>query len=230
VSPIQASYDQLADEYYDAELHPTCANFREGSKALIGEWLTASHRPTICEIGAGKSIVVEVAAEEERLDPISLVLVDESVRMLRHSNTGGSFVVADACALPTSATFEVIVASLGDPYNVPAFWGEVARACEPGADVFFTTPSYEWATTFRDPDAAEQADFVTTSGEHVWIPSYIASASDQAAMGRAVGLRLQMKKDFYATELSGPLSPKLSASAQHNDPIVTGYWFEKSFS
>ena len=227
MSAVKASYDQLADEYYDPDLHPTCANFRSASKTIIASWLTAIESLTLCETGAGRSMVTELGGEG-LARPSSTVLIDESIRMLRHSSSGGLQIAADAGAIPLGGrTVDAVVASLGDAYNRPNFWREVARICAPGAVVIYTTPSYEWATAFRDPEHAEHAEFVTRSGEHLWVPSFIPAASDQVAIAASVGLRLDVKRDVYANDLVGRLSPKLIASAQRNDPIVTGFRFER---
>jgi len=87
-----------------------------------------------------------------------LTLLDQSSQMLAHSQEwerkGARLLVGNAwrTELP-AASFELVVAALGDPYNCVIFWHEVARLLEWGGVCLFTTPAPEWATRFRRPDS-----------------------------------------------------------------------------
>ena len=72
---------------------------------------------------------------------------------------GARPVIADALRLPIrSACFGLVVASLGDAYNDPQFWSEVSRVLQPGGVVLFTTPSFEWAVSFRREEPGGNRD------------------------------------------------------------------------
>src|SRR5216683_2735662 len=103
LAPV-ASYELVAQEYYDAERHPTCANFREASRLLFRRWLSlVPNRKLICELGAGKSLLAEILTEALRsLDTVTLV--DESPSMLAYSRAlkevGVRLDLASVFALP----------------------------------------------------------------------------------------------------------------------------------
>ena len=143
--PYQGTYDDLALEYYDSGRHPTCANFREASRDLLVSWLRELGRPDtrVLEVGAGSSVVSEWLAEDKR-SVARFVATDLSLRMLRYSMAHGSnadFVVCNAQQLPFAAgSFDLVVSSLGDPYNTITFWKEVTRVLTIGSYALFTTP------------------------------------------------------------------------------------------
>ncbi len=207
---MRGSYDDLALEYYDAERHPTCANFREASRLLLRSWL----RPfdpgtgTMVEVGAGMSLVAELAVEQNK--PLgSLVLLDSSPRMLEYS---ARWIAMGACRSIASAddmglqpgSIALIVSSLGDPYNTGRFWSQVESSLTPGGVAIFTTPSHDWVLSFRDPtdpDSISSAEFELRDGRHISVPSFVLPPEDQIALMRGYGL--------YVTEtVNVPLSAR----------------------
>jgi hypothetical protein len=121
-APASATYDGVALEYYFADLHPTCALFREASRGILLPWLCGTtHAARIWETGAGRSLVAESLLALGR--PLTnTVLTDALPAMLAHSRVweqhGPAFVIAAAEHLPVAdAAVDALVASLGDPYN-----------------------------------------------------------------------------------------------------------------
>jgi ubiquinone/menaquinone biosynthesis C-methylase UbiE len=216
------TYDDLALEYYDSKLHPTCANFREGSRNLLVPWLRELGRSDarILEVGAGCSIVSEWLTEDKR-SVLRFVATDLSPNMLRYSTDHSShadFVVCDARQLPfADSSFDLIVSSLGDPYNTITFWKELERVLRAGAHALFTTPSFGWARKFRNGDT--HAEFVTSIGHTLAVPSYIESKKSQRILIESSGLTFLRVQDIHENQLTSTLrSPKLRAG-----PIVSGY-------
>jgi len=155
------SYSDVATEYYDTTRHPTCANFREASTAILRKWLTNFLQPEniVVETGAGSSIVSEII--DEFGTQVFLALCDKSPAMLNQSanRSANIRIIADVEKLPIrQASADLIVASLGDPYNTPLFWRECRRILRPDGQVFFTTPSFEWAHTFRGETGVRQME------------------------------------------------------------------------
>ena len=150
-----SAYEDLASEYYDETRHPTCANFRWASKSILDKHLRVAEMTgaLICEVGAGRSLLAELLAT--RLKTLRrLILLDSSPGMLDHSSrwrdVGAQLRVGDATE-PDLATASIgfLFASLADPYNGPRFWSESARILKRGATLLFTTPSFEWARSYR---------------------------------------------------------------------------------
>lgn len=224
-------YDELAAEYYDRHRHPTCANFRDACALLYQQWLPRRwpRSGRICETGAGRSLVVEVAAEH-RLDTRGLILLDASAHMLAHSaaaiRAGCDAVLADALQLPfADRSLALLIATLGDPYNTPRFWQEVERVLATDGAVLFTTPAHAWSSAFRRHDATEQqvAEFEAHDGRHILVPSFIYPEAEQVAMLAAHGLTVRKTQGVSTGQLPAEqLSAKVRC-ATHGE-IVIGYW------
>ena len=226
-------YDALSAEYYDAARHPTCANFREGSELLLRRWLDPLElqAASVCEVGAGASLTAELMDEWDL--PLGPVLAtDDSPAMLAHSERwrghGIRLAVAGADAQPCPAeAMDVVIASLGDPYNDTPFWREVGRILAPAGRAIFTTPSYAWARALRRTDPPDPwAIFETSDGDLVRVPSTILTADDQSALISGAGLTVLDRRSIRQSQLSSPLSPKLEVLSPE-DPVVTGYVVER---
>lgn len=218
------SYSQLASEYYDSQRHPTCANFREASAAILRRWFGAFLRPelSILETGAGASVAAELI-RETGLD-VFLILSDQSPEMLSKSNGRCSKyrLISDAENLSIrSRSVDAVVASLGDPYNTTAFWRECARVLRPGGRVFFTTPSFAWTRSFREETGAPPmaAEFDLAQGGTLLVPSVVLRPSAEAELILSTGLRVEQVTHMGASGIRHTKpSPKLRPGA-----LVTGY-------
>jgi len=171
--------------------------------------------------------------QEEGLPVTRLTLLDQSAHMLAYSRNwadkGASLIVGDACCtqLP-ERSLQLIVSALGDPYNCPAFWREVARLLEPGGVCLFTAPAPEWATRFRSLEAQSHAEFVIADGRTVLVPSKIPAYEQQGSMIADAGLHLVDDEGLIAEKLSSPLSPKLMLDeATMRVPIVRGFTVQR---
>ncbi len=230
---VLGTYEDLASEYYDPIRHPTCANFREGSKYILRKSFEKllSKDCWLCEVGAGKSLIAELLVKDNvALD--RLIITDLSASMLTHSkqwsNVGAYILTADATNLPfASRSLEIVVSSLGDPYNTHALWKEIFRVLKPGGMFFFTTPSYEWAVSFRGTNSGEPfmlAEFELLDAKHIWVPSWIYSTDEQLEIIENEGFLVQEVVNALICDLkNGNLSPKLLSKDGSDKSIVTGY-------
>jgi SAM-dependent methyltransferase len=216
------TYSDVALEYYDPVRHPTSANFREASRALMRPWLRQYATPaaSVLETGAGDSIVGEWM-QKERRTVARFVASDLSLEMLRYSRQrkgGTNLVVCDAQRLPLAdGAFDLVAASLADPYNTSLFWREAARVLRPGGHVLFTSPSFEWAQRFRG--GARIAEFVRADGEVLMLPSNVDTDNAQRDLIGACGLEVLRAEFVTDTELHETVrSPKLRSGS-----IVSGY-------
>ena len=229
-----STYDDVAAEYYDAVRHPTCANFFELSAAFLAPRIQkyASAAKAILEVGTGRSIVAPIVAANKL--PLSHVtLLDQSPRMLENSQDwerrGARLLVADAAStgLPHTS-FELIVSSLGDPYNDASFWQEVGRLLDSGGVCLFTTPAWEWSQRFRAESHRRVAEFVLAGGAKALVRSDIPSVATQSEMIDGAGLYVDEVQVLNAAQLSGPLSPKLLIEGQISPlPVVRGFAIKK---
>lgn len=222
------SYNSVAAEYYNAELHPTCRNFRDASRSFLHEALSSlPRRGWAIEVGAGDSLAGELGpAAFERL-----ILLDKSEAMLSYSRKYRLFadlMIGDALALPfADNSISLIIASLADPFNVAQFWSEVQRTLKIGAHCIFTSPSYEWASSFRKQSIGEQegaALFQLRSGEYVHLPSLVQPEESQIEMMRQAGLVLVSTNSIAADAIPQPHSPKITGCKV----IVSGFVVQRA--
>jgi SAM-dependent methyltransferase len=136
---------------------------------------------------------------------------------------GAHLVLADACSLPfPDGSIDVIVASLGDPYNLPAFWGEVARVLRSGGRALFTAPASEWATRFRAPECLDAAEFIRRDGTILLMPSPVLTEQEQISMFAEAGLAFEEVQTFSAVDLGSTPAPKLLC-LDEGEPVLRGY-------
>jgi len=221
------AYSALASEYYDAARHPTCAAFREASAQLLEKMLLDVARANdAVEVGAGDSLLAAVLTE--RGLPIKgLLLTDDSPEMLEHSRLwharGASLAVASADRLPVDdASVALVVASLADPYDDAAFWGEVRRVLKPGGRALVTTPSWTWALRFRGTTGPhDHARFVLRTGDVLDVPSIVRRIEDEQLLIGNCGLTTLDCRSVDRSRLATS-APKLDVLGP-TDPVVTGY-------
>jgi SAM-dependent methyltransferase len=133
-------------------------------------------------------------------------------------------VCADAEAMPwPDAAFDIVVASLADPFNTPRFWREAHRVLAAGGLCLFTTPADEWASRFRLRGNHDEAEFLLGDGRTVAMVSHVFSVSDQRAMLEAAGLALSESVDLFPDQIAGPRSPKLDVFDGNRVPVVRGF-------
>src|SRR4028118_2295010 len=114
--PLLSTYEELSSEYYNPLRHPTCANLREASAIVLRHWLPRLlpvETATLCEVGAGKSLLAELLAEQG-VTAAQLILMDSSHSMLAYSrpweNARTSFLLAEAGRLPlASGSVDILV-------------------------------------------------------------------------------------------------------------------------
>jgi SAM-dependent methyltransferase len=233
ITPV-VSYELVAQEYYDPERHPTCANFREASRLLFRPWLSlVPNRKLICEVavGAGKSLLAEILSEALR-SLNTLTLLDEAPSMLSYSRAlkevGVRLDLASVFALPYgSESFDVVASCLGDPYNSISFWTEVRRVLKPDGICLFTTPSWEWAKAFReitDTNSMHNSAFELSDGSQISLPSHIYPQHDQIRLIESANLAVSEISQVLIRDMSGQrLSPKLVLQRGADASVITGY-------
>lgn len=229
--PKFASYSDIAGEYYNSAMHPTCASLRELSCQYLVPRLTHhAGREQLLEVGAGRSIAAPLW-DKLRRNVHHITLLDSSIEMLAYSakwrSRGVSLVIADAQNTGLQAeSVDLVVASLGDPYNTAEFWSEVARLLRPGGRCLFTTPALEWASTFRPLETRSAAEFVRADGTVLLMPSPILNEVEQIELFTNAGLKLIETEAFSIADLRSAAAPKLLCVSSH-EPILRGYTVER---
>lgn len=222
-----ACYEDIAAEYYDHRLHPTCRDLRKLSDRFLRSRLLAGLPVDgdLVEVGPGSSFLAPVAAAMGALSRV--ILVDSSRRMLSYSDRwiadGARCVVASAEATGLrSGSVSLIVSSLGDPYNLPGFWREVGRLLKPSGRCLFTTPSFKWSSHFRSGSDQGVAEFVRSDGARLFMPSYVRDDKQQTSMIEAAGLLVEEWEAFGTELLDAEPAPKLLC-VRAGTPVVSAY-------
>jgi ubiquinone/menaquinone biosynthesis C-methylase UbiE len=225
------SYDDIAEEYYNASLHPTCSNFRDASVKAIKKFsLPDNYGQIVLDLGSGKSILPDVQIKYGEL-----VLADSSAKMISHSNTlftlrKPHMIVSDARHLALKDNcFDLIIMSLGDPFNLDIVWKEVARVMKIEGVCVFTTPTHHWADQFRRVEANEKIDhalFVLSDKSRRYAPSFVPDDDSQKTMFERAGLVVCGIVDVPVSELDQPVSWKLLVDGRGLS-VVRGYLLQR---
>jgi SAM-dependent methyltransferase len=213
-------YRMVAGEYYDTTRHPTCAAFRQASALLLAPHLASVPRHPVLEVGAGRSLVAELAPDLAN----RTIATDLEPTMLRYSiGSGVGLALMSATQLAVRrASVGAVVASLGDPYNTERFWQESARVLVPQGVVLYTTPAFPWSERFRESAAAgpRLAEFLTAGGTEVYLPSTVLDEAGQRRLIEAAGLTVTAVEAVGAAQVPlASMAPKLDAG----EPVATLY-------
>jgi SAM-dependent methyltransferase len=224
-TPRVGSYDEVASEYYDRSLHPTCADFRAASRiALRRHFGATATQGKVADLGCGLSLVSEFVSKD-------LVLVDGSPGMLAqnlgHAEQRLVNVEEDCFA---QSEFDWVFAILADPFNSMLAWKNINAALKAGGRCLFVVPSYLWTSKFRNSASDEQpglAHFVKADNSSVFLPSLVYEEAEQAALVEAAGLQVIDTGHVFVRELAHVNSPKVSQYLSADDAILDVYVVEK---
>lgn len=225
------TYEDVASEYYDSRRHPTSANFREASQYFLRSWLDSLLDTSgwMVEVGAGDSLVAQELGRR-RLPMNRLLVTDSSGLMLSYSDRwrkdGVVLTLSDANRLALkSSSAGSIVSILGDPYNESRFWNEVRRVLRPGGLALFTTPSFEWASAYREATKSDPglAEFELRDGRRRQLASRILTPEEQISEVESAGLTVKEVSEVPMRCLRGPLSPKILCLRGPESSLVTGF-------
>lgn len=220
-----ASYDDVASEYYDERLHPTCADFREASEAFLQSFFRREKpKGRIAEIGCGVSLL-------SKFTPESLVLVDSSAQMLsKNKDTAEKRLVNVETDSFGDREFDWVFAILGDPYNSKPTWLNIARALKAKARGLFVVPSYYWASHFRRVAGGEYdgyARFDRADKSSVLLASAIYPQEGQVSLIHSVGLHVLECEHVPVRVINKIRSPKISGYLSADDPVLDCYGVQK---
>jgi hypothetical protein len=221
----RVSYGFVAAEYYNEQFHPTCADFREASRAYLKK-IFEFERPVgrLADVGCGRSLISELTLE-------NLVLIDEARAMLDLNLDCGEKRRVDIVETSFGdAEFDWIFAVLADPYNEMGAWTNIAKALRTQGQCVFIVPSYCWASKFRASSKKEisgKARFDLFSGESLFLPSTVLSPAQQEALISSSGLCVDRLDHAYVRDLNEIKSAKISNFLGQDDPMLDVYRVHK---
>lgn len=235
-----SEYDAIAEEYYNSECHPTCANFRY----LSIEFIKNHFENNDCkfrrclEVGAGRSVLAELKKLGNNcFDHITIM--DKNKKMLKNSNQLENYynnkLITDIENTKSIKNlnlekFDLIVAILADPYNSSGMWESIKSIIAENGLVLFTTPSYEWAQMFRKDQQSELyevAEFRTQEGKTLYVRSVVLNEENQVILCNQSGFKVSSISRLTVNSIvDQTLSPKLRSAQDQDIPVVTGYVIE----
>jgi hypothetical protein len=157
--------------------------------------------------------------------------------MLQYSSSlrplGASLFTLDAEALGQDEfTYDLVICSLGDPYNTPQFWATTASRLTEKGKVIYTTPSKKWAARFRKLEGGinlETANFLLKDGQLVSVQSLILTRPAQIKLAKRASLELLNYETVPLLAIKeGPISRKVTAVLAPTDEILEAYIFQKA--
>lgn len=177
-------YNTIAGEFTD-HLRVTTANFHETSAQFFIDNLKAlSGREKVLEIGSGNGWLSSLYGR-------SIPSIDISDKM----GCGISKITASASLISEmSNQYDVIFASLCDPFLYPVAIAEMVRILKTNGKIIISCPSYEWMCLSRN--GRKKTKFVTMSGYEVEVYSFIYSQQEIENIGKILGYRI-LKYDSF---------------------------------
>lgn len=224
------TYEMVASEYFDYELHPTCRAFGIASRRLIEEFAVSRKEvfDTIVEIGPGEAPAAELFSSQ------NCYYFDYSSTMLDYApaRPNTTKVLAPADRLPLEvASVDLLLASLGDPYNTELFWFEASRVMRPGGICVFTTPSFEWSSNYRSIEKSpkDRARFIMSDGGVFDLPSFVLAKSNQIELFHKANFELVEAQELKRNRIPDFVAPKLDM-VDNECAIVVLYIVRRRFS
>lgn len=223
----EASYEAVAEEYYDQSLHPTCADFRSASRfALARMFKKQDPEGRIADIGCGLSLVREFTDEQQ------LVLVDASATMLAKNTLPVEKRLVDVQTEQFGVLeFDWVFAVLADPFNTKSAWLNISAALKPAGKCFFITPSNVWVRKFREISKEEKgsfARFVKGDSSEVFLPSFVYPVDSQITLMQSAGFEVVEYVGVTCADVRGIRSPKILQYLSDADPILDTYLAQKT--
>jgi len=167
-------YGKAAD-YFTEEKRITTRNFHELSAAFFtatfSEYVNLDSK--VLEIGPGQGWLSNTVFPNCG----SYTCIDISDAMANTNSTNDKVISSVRCIESKLEIYDVIVASLADPYFYPEAICEIARILKYGGYFIFSIPSIEWASALRSGEREHnKTSFILDSGECAEVFSFTFSS------------------------------------------------------
>jgi SAM-dependent methyltransferase len=206
-------YNHAADEFTESR-RITTANFHDLSLPFFSRCVNeyVQNGAHCLEIGPGRAwlrhsfvwpsaqyTAVDISTEMAALNQADTVAVS-SIRSL------------DA----PDATYDVVLASLADPYLYPAALVEIRRILKPRAPFVFTSPSGLWARALRPARGRNKTTFCLADGTSSEVYSFTFTVDELRCLLELCGFCCERIATAFGQELSAssPISPAIIQAAE----------------
>lgn len=190
----KAGYDKVAACFID-EKRITTANFHDASAEFF---IKESHQikldDIILELGSGNGWLAELL----KIDAPSIDISGEM-------NGGPLKRIASASLIPAlSCTYDIIIASLCDPFFYPAAIAEMMRVLRVNGRVVLSIPSYDWSIINRNNEI--KTKFICDNGYIAEVYSFIYSYSQIVSIGEKLGFAVKTYKSYPLKNVNSKVS------------------------
>lgn len=207
-------YDIIADEFTE-DKRVTTHNFHTSSIPFF-EYAISNYIRTgdkVLEVGPGQNWLLS----NFHFPEIDYYAIDVSRNMMSHLNTtcGKRIVGSIRNTFFPSSSFDIVIASLADPFFYPASLSEICRILKTGGRLIFTIPSLEWSSCIRDKENANKTKFLLSNQACSEVFSFTYSLEELRKMLADAGFQIIYSTEVSMDRFSGEeISPAISMAAQ----------------
>ncbi len=216
----RCGYEKAAIDFTE-EKRITTRNFHELSLAFFRKAfeMYVTKDTVVAEIGPGRGWLYGIAAPKCQ----SYVGFDISSSMLNANSLVNKIVSSIRCTNSEAEIYDVVVASLADPYLYPEAICEIGRILKEQGYFVFSIPANEWATGLRkEKKSWNKTSFVLDSGETVQVFSFIPSDAELDILLRSCGFEKVFLKQEAGDSLNGgEVSPAISSAADYLNKSIS---------
>ena len=189
-------YNIIASEFTD-DKRITTHNFHTASIPFF-EYAINNYIQTwdkVLEIGPGQNWLLA----NFHFPEIDYYSIDVSENMMKRSgsNNGKNIVGSIRNTCFPSDFFDLVIASLADPFLYPASLSEIYRILKTEGRLIFTIPSSEWSSCIREKNNANKTKFLLNNKSYAEVFSFTYSLEELCKMLVNTGFRI-----IYSTELA----------------------------
>ncbi|HUD20869.1 MAG TPA: class I SAM-dependent methyltransferase [Candidatus Saccharimonadales bacterium] len=212
----EAGYSEAAAEFTD-DLRITTADFHKITRRFLTDKISqyAFDGGSCLEVGCGQGWL----RREFEWPDVRYAAVDISAGMIKEMSRhceGDRAVCATARALPfESGTFDLVFASLADPFCYPAALREIRRVIAESGHLVLTAPSAVWSGALRGNAEQQTTRFVLRGSREAEVYSFTYGLNELTSLLRLCGLDLIEARSLKGDSLpcgSQPSPALLTAS------------------
>lgn len=205
-------YEKVAADFTE-EKRITTRNFHELSSKFFSDAFKSyvSRSTIVAEIGPGQGWLYKTVSPECQ----SYVGFDISTAMVNTNPTVSEVVSSVRCTGSSAEVYDVVVASLSDPYFYPEAICEIARILKEYGYFIFSIPSSEWALAFRrNKSDINKTSFILDSGETAQVFSFASPEEELNALLYNCGFEKILLQQENGKRLIGrEISPAIISAA-----------------
>lgn len=207
----RTGYSLIASEFTES-LRPTTANFHELSRSFLRRVLSSPRTlgDRYLEVGPGQGWL----RSEVNLEEVNYHAVDIAGAMTEKFKDANDARVQNGSARYldfASNYFDVVIASLGDPFCYPTALCEIQRVLRPGGRFVLTAPAKSWAEAVRPKHEQQKTSFRLSDGGLAQVYSFTFDIDELENLLEVCGLKVQEKEVALLLDLpqNATVSPVL---------------------